>query len=200
MLRTVFSILATVLSIYSTICAIRIILTWFPGAAFSPVTRFLASVCDPFLDLFHGIRFLRIGSLDFSPAAALCLLWVVGTICSHLADSQVLTIGVILALLVQSLWSIISSVITFILILLIVRLIIMLVNHERGGYSANPFMNQLDRTLELITANISRTFAGNNSITYRTGIIITIISLVVLNVLGQLLFNFLTKLVISLPF
>ena len=32
------------------ICFVRIMLSWFPGAQYSPVGRFLSSLCDPYLN------------------------------------------------------------------------------------------------------------------------------------------------------
>ena len=113
MIRTIFAAFASVVSIYAIICVVRIVLTWIPRATFHPVTKFLATICDPFLDIFHRIRWMRIGGLDFSPAIALCFLGAVSTICSHLANSESIRLGFILALLVQTAWSIVKSMLKF---------------------------------------------------------------------------------------
>ncbi len=197
MIRTVFSILASAVSIYAIICVVRIVLTWIPQATFHPATKFLASICDPFLDLFHKIRWMRIGGLDFSPAIALCLLGAISTIFSHLANSSSIRLGMILALLIQTVWSIIASVLSFLVILLIIRLIILLASGS--SFSRNPLLYQLDQTLGLVVRSISKTFAGNKQISYKTGLIITIVTLIVLNFIGQLLFSLLAHFLAGLP-
>ncbi|MBQ3686677.1 MAG: YggT family protein [Treponema sp.] len=197
MVRTIFAMFASVISIYAILCVVRIVLTWVPQATFHPVTKFLASVCDPFLDLFHGIRWMRIGGLDFSPAIALCTLGAVSTILSHLANSSSLRLGFILGLLVQTIWSIASSVISFLIIVLIIRLIVMLVSGS--SFSNNPLLYQLDQTLGGIVRAISRTFAGNRQISYKTGLIIAIVALIVLNFIGNLVIARLAILLSGLP-
>ena len=197
MLRTVFAILASLTSIYAIICVVRIVLTWIPSATFSPVTKFLASICDPYLDLFHGIRWMRMGSLDFSPAIALCLLGAVSTILSHLANSSILRLGNILALLVQTTGSIVSSVIGLIILLFIIRLIMILVSG--GAFSSNPLTYQIDQALGPVVTAISRTFTGDRQISYKMGIIIAIVTLIVLNLIVQVVFALLAGILAGLP-
>ncbi|MBP5157859.1 MAG: YggT family protein [Treponema sp.] len=197
MFRTVFAILASVVSLYAIVCVVRIILTWIPRATFHPATKFLASICDPFLDLFHGIRWMRMGSLDFSPAIALCLLGAVSTIFSHLANSSSMRLGLILGLLLQTVWSVVASVLSFLIILLVIRLIMILV--AKNSFSNNPIIYQLDQCIGAIVTSISRTFTGSRQITYKTGLIIAIATLIVLNFIGQLLFSILVNILAGLP-
>lgn len=35
--------------------------------------QILASICDPYMNYFRGIRFLRIGNMDFSPVLSIGL-------------------------------------------------------------------------------------------------------------------------------
>lgn len=197
MLRTVFAILASLTSVYAIVCVVRIILTWIPRATFHPATKFLSSVCDPYLDLFHGIRWMRIGGLDFSPAIALCLLGAVSTIFSHLANSSVLRLGSILSLLMQTAGSIVSSVISLLILLLLVRLIMVFVSGS--SFSGNSLTYQIDQMLGPVVTSISRTFTGGRQISYKTGLIIAIITLVVLNLIVQIVFSLLAGMLAGLP-
>ncbi len=197
MFRAVFAILASLTSIYAIVCVVRIILTWIPRATFHPATKFLARICDPFLDLFHGIRWMRLGSLDFSPAIALCLLGAISTIFSHLANSQTIRLGLILGLLLQTVWSVVASVLSFLILLLVIRLIMILVS--RSSFSNNPIIYQLDQCIGTIVTAISHTFTGSRQITYKTGLIISIVTLIVLNFIGQLLFSILINILANLP-
>ncbi len=197
MLRTVFAILASLVSVYAIVCVVRIILTWIPRATFHPVTKFLSSICDPYLDLFHGMRWMRIGGLDFSPAIALCLLGAVSTILSHLANSPVLGLGSILSLLVQTAGSIVSSVISLLILLFVVRLIIIFATG--GSFSGSSVTYQIDQMLGPVVTAISRTFTGDRQISYKTGLIITIVTLIVLNLIVQIVFSLLAGMLSGLP-
>lgn len=196
MYRTILAILASLLSIYAIICVVRIILSWIPRATFHPVTKLLATICDPFLDLFHGIRWMRLGSLDFSPAIALCLLGAVSTILSHLASSPAIRMGTILSLLVQTIGSILSSVISLLILLFVIRLIMILVSGS--AFSSNPVTYQIDQTLGPVVTAISRTFTGSRKISYKTGLIISIVTLIVLNVIVLILFSYLANLLVTM--
>ena len=197
MLRILFSILASLISIYAIICVVRIVLTWIPSATFHPATKFLSSICDPYLDVFHGIRWMRIGGLDFSPAIALCFLGAASTIFSHLAHSRTLGLGSILALIMQTAGSIVSSVIGFLILLFIVRLIIILVSGE--SFSSNPLSYQFDQALGPVVTGISRTFTGDRKISYKTGLIIATVTLIVLNIIVQIVFSIIAGMLASLP-
>ena len=72
--RAIFSSLATVVSIYSSLCLVRIFLTWIPQANYSKFGQFMSAICDPYLNIFSRVRFLRIGMIDFSPILAFALL------------------------------------------------------------------------------------------------------------------------------
>lgn len=65
MLSDFFIFLAQCVSLYSTLCLIRIILSWFPGVLYSPVGMFFSTVCDPFLNLFRRFRIFKNSPVDF---------------------------------------------------------------------------------------------------------------------------------------
>ena len=90
-LRIVFGILASLVGLYNFLCLIRIALTWIPNVSSSKVSQFLAKICDPYLNIFRGIRGLRLGSFDFSPAIGLLLL----ALAANVLDSLPASIGAI---------------------------------------------------------------------------------------------------------
>ncbi len=196
-LNYIFRILGSVVSIYTFLCFLRIILTWIPSLSYSPFTRFIANITDPYLNLFRGIRWLVIGSFDFSPAVALCLLSVISTILDNFSHGGKITIGMLLGMLVQMAWSIISSIIGFIILLLIVRLIVLLV--QKNSYPS-PMMESLDRTLYKIVYNIVRPFVGKNRITYKSALIATSIILFLVNAAGTFAITRLANFIAYLPF
>lgn len=176
----IFGIAATILTIYSFLCFFRIILTWIPEMSYSKAAQFLANICDPYMNIFRGIRWLRMGSFDFSPALGLCLLGAVSSLCRMLSNGGTVSIGMILAMAVQVIFSIISSLIVFIIIVFAVRLIVILMNGN--NYNSSGFMlNQLDSSISPLVYRIARTFTIGKTLTYKSALIIAIISLVVVN-------------------
>lgn len=176
----IFGIAATILTIYSFLCFFRIILTWIPEMSYSKAAQFLANICDPYMNIFRGIRWLRMGSFDFSPALGLCLLGAASSLCRMLSNGGTVSIGMILAMAVQVIFSIISSLIVFIIIVFAVRLIVILMNGN--NYNSSGFMlNQLDSSISPLVYRIARTFTIGKTLTYKSALIIAIISLVVVN-------------------
>ncbi|MDE6774135.1 MAG: YggT family protein, partial [Treponemataceae bacterium] len=92
-----FLTIANVISLYALLCTIRVLLTWFPRAQYTPFGRILASLCDPYLNLFRRLRFLRISMFDLSPAVALCVLIALSHVLGNLAAARSFTLGGLLA-------------------------------------------------------------------------------------------------------
>ncbi len=198
-LQTIFRVLASLVSVYTFICFVRIILTWIPSLSYSRFTNFLARITDPYLNLFRGIRWLRMGSFDFSPAVGLCLLSVASSLLSHFSHMARFSIGSILSMIVELAWSLASSILTFILIMLIVRLVLILIKKD-DYYSQSPILDQLDRSIAPLVHNISKTFTGGKKITYKSALIIASVSIFVVQIVGSLLFSWIATLISSLPF
>ena len=84
MLSEIFAVLGQTLSIYSFILIIRILLTWFPGIDWSNgVLSALASITDPYLNIFRGI-IPPIGGFDISSLLAFLLLNVIQNLITNL--------------------------------------------------------------------------------------------------------------------
>lgn len=166
-------LMASVIQVYSMLCFVRIVLTWIPGAAYTAAGRFLASICDPFLNIFRGIRWMQIGGLDFSPAIAIGLLYAVRTTLLNIIRTGRLHIGSIIATVIGMFWSIVSSLITFLLVLLAIRLIALLM--QRGSYSG-AFWSNMDYALEPLVDKLSGIFVRTpfQRMTYRSRILLSI--------------------------
>ena len=102
----IFSILASVVSIYTLLCFVRVMLSWFPGAEYSRFGQVLCQMCDPYLNIFRRFRFLRFSSFDFTPAIALCVLMALQAFFTSLATGAGFRISTILAMLVMLLGNI----------------------------------------------------------------------------------------------
>lgn len=197
-MNVIFGIIATVLTIYSLLCFFRIILTWIPGMSYSKAAQFLAGICDPYMNIFRGIKWLRMGSFDFSPALGLCLLGAFSSLFKMLSNGGMISIGMIIAMGIQIISSIISSLLTFIIIVFAVRLLVILMN--RNNYNPSSFMlNQLDSSISPLVYRIAKTFTAGRNLTYKTALIISIVSLVAANIIFTFISNILINIVANLP-
>jgi len=63
-------------SIYIILIFLRVLFAWLRPNMFNPLVRFVYSLTDPYLRLFAGMRFLRIGAFDLTPILAFYLLYL----------------------------------------------------------------------------------------------------------------------------
>jgi YggT family protein len=63
-------------SIYIILIFVRILFAWLRPNMFNPLVRFVYKLTDPYLKLFAGMRFIRIGALDLSPIFAFYVLYL----------------------------------------------------------------------------------------------------------------------------
>ncbi|MBR5867660.1 MAG: YggT family protein [Spirochaetaceae bacterium] len=194
----IFSLLAGLISIYTMLCFIRIALTWFPSMTYNKFTLFLSRICDPYLNIFRRIQFLRLGYVDFSPAVAVALLVAVSSLVSNIALQQRIYVGGIVASLVSVVWSIASSLIGFLTILLAVRLIALLLS--KG--SVSPIWQALDSVLNPVIYRVAGMFSSGNKhfIPQQKALIISIVVLILCQVAGGILISIITGLLEKLPF
>ena len=196
-IRFIFSTLATVLSIYSLLCTIRIILTWIPGVSYN-VTSFFSKICDPYLNYFSKRGWLRFGAIDFSPFLSLGILTVLTTLCNSIAQTGFLSFALILALFIQMIWNVISSILGFFLIFLIVRFIFLLI--QNNSYGASNIWRQIDYVINPIVYKIANTFSHGRMISYKTAILVSIISIFFSYLGGIFIINAILRLIQYIPF
>ena len=112
--------ISKLIGFYSMIIWVRIMLTWLPSQRFAygnqdgPFISIIKSICDPFLNIFKSSKTMA-GRLDFSPLLALMSLNVLQSIFTILAQTGRITIGLVIALVVQGLWRYFFSYILFLL-------------------------------------------------------------------------------------
>jgi YggT family protein len=63
-------------SIYIILIFVRVLFAWLRPNMFNPIVRFVYTLTNPYLRLFAGIRFLRIGAFDLTPILAFYLLYL----------------------------------------------------------------------------------------------------------------------------
>lgn len=191
----ILRIISAFLSLYSLLCLLRIIITWIPNYSYSKPADILAQICDPYMNLFRGIKWLRFGSFDFSPALALCILGAGSQIFSSLANGGYINLQMILAMILGIFFSILSSLIFFLIILFAIRLILIMINKD--SYNTSGFMaNQIDSSISPIVYRIARTFAMGRRITYKAALIISIIALLFLQFALRILLAFILSIIL----
>ncbi|MFP4564449.1 MAG: YggT family protein, partial [Spirochaetia bacterium] len=127
-------IISTILSVYMLVIFIRIMLTWIqPMGGGERVNYFLRKITDPYLNLFRGVKFLSAGRFDFSPVLAILVLVVLQNITLRLATFGRISLGIVLALIVQAVWSGISFLAFLFIAIMVIRFIGYFINRGRTG-------------------------------------------------------------------
>lgn len=122
-LMTLANFLAGLLSLYSLLIWIRIILSWLKTGAENPVAYYLGKIVDPYLAWFRGIRSLVRPRFDLTPLVALAVLSVIQSLLRLFGSYGTITVMMVIALLLQTLYSfIVHPILLFFFILLVVRL------------------------------------------------------------------------------
>ena len=193
----IFYFASQVVSIYSFACLIRIILTWISLPSTYKISNMLATICDPYLNLFRGIRWLRLGSFDFSPALAFIVLDALSQFLKFLSFNKAINADTIIAILFQMISSAISSILIFIIFLFIVRFVI--VKMTRSDYSSNYMLNIIDSSISPLVYKIAGTFTFGKRVPYSTALLIAAAVLFVILILSIFLFQIIFSAIVSLP-
>ncbi len=189
---TLANIAATLLSLYSLLIWLRIILTWIrvPGSQWdnggNPFLNFLSKIVDPYLNLFSGIKPLRRSHLDFTPLVAMAVLSIVQSLLRIFGAYGRITLGLVLGLVIRTLWSYIFSLFFwFFIIMLIVRLIFC----YRRSQNAIQYIQMLDSMLGGLFNWVQKVFFRNKPVNDRNLVIASLVFTVCLYILATLLVN-----------
>ena len=197
MIQTALSILAGVLALYTFLCFIYILMSWFPGARFTKFGHFMTAICEPYMGLFRRLTFLRIGNIDFSPIVSLGILSLASAILAGIQRTGRIFFGGILGTILSSLWSITSSIIGIFTLLIFIRWIVLLINKGRTSYESG--WNQVDMILNKMTYKIAGTIS-KKSMSYQTSLLMSWIILLVAMGIGHFLILLLVNLCYRMPF
>ena len=191
----IFRFLSLLLNIYMIIVFVRIILTWFSGFGTSRLQEILAVITDPYLNWFRRFDALRVANLDLSPIVALGVLSLVNRIVNSLAIYGTISIGIILAMVLQALWGAVSFFLGFLIILLVLRFIAHLSNQS----SASRFWRAIDTISQPVIFRINRFIFKDRIMTFGTSIILSIAVLVGCSVVLSILVSLVTGILARLP-
>ncbi len=189
-------VVSAVITVYMIGIFLRVLLTWFQGPSMGQPFYLLAAVTDPYLSLFRRIRFLRTDRIDFSPLVALIVLVVLLNITNTLASYGTITVGIVLALVLQAAWSALAFVIVFVLVIDVIRLLGEVFNVN----SVSAFWHTLDVILQPFLGWVARVVFRSRPLTYLTALVAGGVLLLILVVAGRFLAHGLINLVQELPF
>lgn len=191
----IFGFLAAAAGIYSILIIVRIIISWFSTYTYGRPVEILSRITDPYLDFWREKFSLRIGFLDFSAVLALVSLSLMQRIFYAISSHDVITIGYILAIVLISVWSVISFILGFCFIVIILRLIAYLTN--RNIYS--PFWRIIDSISQPLLYKFNRLFFGNRIGNYLNGILLSSLLLLALWLGGRITVPILANFLVKLP-
>ncbi|MBQ2530479.1 MAG: YggT family protein [Treponema sp.] len=184
------NVLSAALGVYAILCMIRIIMTWVPQMNGNGFSNFLVKICDPYLNLFKNIKWLRFGGFDFSPALGLCILSAASTLLGSFSGR-----GFSLSFLIQTIiglaWNIVQSILIFLIILLIVRLILL---SSRRGYGNSPIMNAIDSSMGNMVQKISSLVVKGSNPSYKSQLIAAIVILILAVIIGSIVIGLICNL------
>jgi YggT family protein len=192
----IFSLLASLTSIYLLLIFIRIMLTWFSGANFGKPEAVLSSITDPFLNWFKRFPGLRIGGfLDLSPIAAMAVLSVANNVFMMIARYGSISIGRVFAMVLGAVWSAASFILGFIAIILGLRLFAYLTNQNTFG----TFWRIIDAISQPILFRTKQFLFRGKTVDYRTEIISSLGVFVVALIGGGILVHIASRILERLP-
>jgi YggT family protein len=194
-----FRVLNALLVAYLLLILLRVIMSWFQRSVAGRPVALLVRVTEPYLALFRGLRFLRIGPLDLSPMAAILTLAMALDLVGALRDAQRLTLGIFLAGLTDALWFGVS----FVLVLLILLIVLVLAFLAFGRGTGAALVQTLAAVLHPVTAWV-RGWSGGLFGRRRTPsesqiLLLSAVVLVLLLIAGSLLVPLLRSVLLRLP-
>ncbi|MDC7231545.1 MAG: YggT family protein [Sphaerochaetaceae bacterium] len=199
-LMSIASIAATLLSFYSLLIWLRIILTWIrvPGQTQeNPLAYYIGKVVDPYLSWFRGISSLRRSHIDLTPLVALAVLSVVQSMLRFYGAYGTITIGMVVALIIQTLWSyLLSPIFWFLIILLGFRLFFC---YKRSAKTIS-YITMLDSLIGGVLNWVQRLFYPKRTINDRQLVTTALVFFIVLNIAASFAIRFLVNFFGNLSF
>ena len=171
---TFFSLLAHLIGIYSFLCLIRIVISYFPQMQNNRVADFLASICDPFFSLFR-FSFSKIGAFDLSAFFAIAALYIAQKVFHTLSLKKDFNAFSIITILLSVSFSIADSLLTFLLIVLIFRFIL-----EITGKSYNSVYTDAIDSVFTPLYNLANRLTGNS---YIASLVVLAVGSIVLKII-----------------
>lgn len=165
-MQAIASLVSMIISLYSIAIVLRIVLSWgqMGRQNFGNVYAFLCRITDPYLNLFRSIPGLQRGMIDFSPILAMIVLSIFGNIFRIAASEGRITVGLILALITNAAWSVIS----FFLVLLIILMAVRIFYELKPSANSIQYISIMDSLLKGFIDTIHRLLFSGREMAVRT--------------------------------
>ncbi len=190
------SALASLLSFYSLLIWIRFLLSWIKVEE-SPISYWLKRIVDPYLEIFKPISALRRDRFDLTPLAALAVLSVIQSLLRLYGTYGTLTVALVMALILQTLWSfLVSPLFWFFIILLAVRLYYT----YRASIHTIRYIAMLDSLVGEVMNWVQRTFYPGKAISDRRLVVTSLIFTLALYIVSSLVLRLLVSVIMRIGF
>jgi len=173
----------------------RVIFAWLRPNMFNPLVRFIYLLTDPYLKIFAGMRFLRIGLIDFTPLLAFYFLYLL----QELSYKVLLTGYFSLELLGSLIIVLAFRFVYFILFILIAATGLRLIFDVAGLRASNVFVSVVYSLSEPAVRPFRNALKTRAHGSFDASVLISLVSLVLLRylILPRILY-YITKLISSI--
>lgn len=196
-ISVLLNILSGLITVYTTICFIYILMSWIPGLRYTSFGRVIASIVEPYMNIFSRWRFTHIGRVDFSPIISIGLLSLSSSILARITSTGRIYLGGILATIIYTIWDIFASLIGIFALVVFIRWIVLLVKKGRVDYNSGWY--QIDSAIQNFCYKISGAII-KKPVSYTKSLFITWVTFAVFDAAGSVLINLLVHLCYKIPF
>jgi YggT family protein len=195
-MRLIMNFLAALTGFYTILIFVRVMTSWFSGISYGRPVEILRHITDPYLSWWSRFPFLRAGYLDLSPIAGMAFLSLLQNIFSIIARTGQIKAGTVLFIVLSSLWSALSFIIGFFIIVLVLRFIACITNRDVYG----NFWRIIDAISRPVLYRITRMFFRSRIINYLSGLIFSILMLILFFAAGSIAVRIVSPFLLRLPF
>lgn len=173
------NIVRLIFSIYIILIFIRVLFAWLRPNMFNPIVRFVYTLTNPYLRLFAGLKFLRIGVFDLTPILAFYFLYLLQELLYRAILMGYFSLEILLSLCILLLFRFVYFILIIFLIVLALRLIFEL-SRFRGN---NPVIAAVYSLSEPAIRPVRRMFKVNTIGGFDISLLISLLCVVLLRFL-----------------
>jgi YggT family protein len=185
-----------VLILYLFLLSARIVLSWFSGTWLGRPWDLLRQATDPYLGLFYRLRFLRRGTVDFTPVVAVLALVVALNLVNEMIRGGRLSVGLVASSVLLAAWSGASFLLLLFLVVGVLRAIPLVFRALPGA----TLWKTLDLLVQPLVAWVSRLCRLVGRASYAQRLLLTLGLLLVAWLLGRIAIVRLAVFLARLPF
>ena len=193
-----FRVINIALVCFMVLIVLRIMSTWFRGAAgdsaAGTISHYLRQLTDPYLQIFYRFTFLRAGGMDFTPLAGIFVLVVASEMTRQLANQQQVTVGYFLGVSVFAAWRMASIVVLVFLVACVARFVTL----RFLGRTDTPIARMVNALAQAPVRAVSRYISLRESGSEANYLLVTIVILFAVWIAGRVATEFLVRYFFSL--